>query len=661
MQCTECIYWDIANVNAEGFARCSNLNVSIRGSACCPGWRDEEMSDEDYDNKLERNSVEVQRMLAEAERKAKQRAAAIRKEKRVASAGSKEIKAVSHRRVKAMPTILHPDKDIKQVELLEHQVVAFNKFKGQNEMALFFEMGCGKTITSLSIMWQKFKEGIIDSLLVIATNEVHRQWYDDILFPDPKVGKVFDDTIAIQCVFGKGGQKELYDFADDKLFHIVITNVDTFSTPKKWEEIVEWALENKTAIIIDEATSIKNVASKRCQRLLYEFNHVVKRGKRITSSVKINEVRCVLTGTPVTNGPIDLWAIMEFVQPDYFHRNYYSFKNYFGMYTRLTITDGAGRPRDISVMLTEKTWKAIKECSSYGEAFVQFGCSEDTYMTIKQQDKFMGPHKHADELRALLEPVSVFAKLVDCADMPAVNYLMRYVEMSQEQQQVYDQIKKEYMTIYDNHLIAAKNKLVAMIKLQQISSGFVTAKAMNIDNDNFMFEGIDTNETTEGIDLLPNEVVWLGKSCPKLDRLMDDIAEVDKPILIITRYSAEAARIYEMCSEAGYNTGLFTGWKIIGGIQEFQDGRIDILVANIAKVARGFNLQRAHVTLFYSNTFSMELRQQSEFRTFRLGQTHPCMYIDYVCSEADEIVLNALKLKKSLLDYIRDKNIIEIM
>ena len=106
---------------------------------------------------------------------------------------------------------------------------------------------------------------------------------------------------------------------------------------------------------------------------------------------------------------------------------------------------------------------------------------------------------------------------------------------------------------------------------------------------------------------------------------------------------------------------LFTGWKTTGSIEKFKAGEFQIMVANTTKIARGFNLQVAHTTIYYSNTFSMELRQQSEFRTFRMGQKYPCTYIDYVSCEVDKTIAEALRLKKGLLEYIRDKNIEEVI
>lgn len=574
-----------------------------------------------------------------------------------------QSKRVRTKRNVAKPVTVYYDSSRPHLEPFAHQVEAFEKFKDADDIALFFEMGCGKSFTTLYIAQEKFKRGEINGLLVIAPNDVHKQWYDELVngVDKDRDGVMWQELIIdfeAQCVGGRGGQKELFPFEFDNSFKFVSVNVDTFSQPHKWEAIVDWANSGNYMIAVDEATSIKNPSSKRSQRILYEFNNVQRRGKAVVSSVKKCPVRAVLTGTPVTNGPMDLWAIIEFVHPNFFNRNYYSFRAHYGMFTTLTVDTPAGA-RDIDVLLTESTWQGIKNCKTYDEARKVFGCTEDTYMTIAHQTKFLGPYKHADELKQLLEPIAMFRKLTDCVDMPSIRYIERRVEMSDAQKAVYKSMKKDLLAQYGQYTATARNKLVVNLRLQQISSGFIMGQKALDDID---FEGFLTaDEGIDSFDVMPNEVVWLGESNPKLDALMRDVAEVDKPLLILTRYSAEAAKIYELCNKAGYRTGLFTGWKVIGGVDAFKKGELDILVANTTKIARGHNLQIAHTTLYYSNTFSMELRQQSEFRTFRMGQKHECLYIDYTAAEVDETINRALAMKKNLLDYIREKSIEDIV
>lgn len=649
--CIFCAHHDNEHPNAEKECPCDLLERHTPALGSCPGWKAVEKTAEE--------KAEVERLLSIGSTPVDSAP------KVVATVSKPAVKA--KRRKSVEPVLVRFDVARPVLEPFAHQIDAFEKFKDMNDIALFFEMGCGKSFTTLHIAEYKFKQGKIKGLLVVAPNDVHRQWFDELVNGidkdhDGVMWQELSIDFEAQCVGGRGGQKELYPFETEDLFKFVSVNVDTFSQPHKWEDIVEWANSNNYMIAIDEATSIKNPDSKRAQRLIYEFNNVTKRGKKVIASTKKHPVRAILTGTPVTNGPMDLWAMMEFVHPNYFNRNYYSFRAYYGMFTKLTVETSYGSSRDVDVLLTEKTWEGIHSCESYDEAHCLFGCSEDTYMTIKHQDKFVGPYKHADELKRLLAPVAVFRKLTDCVDMPAVNYIERRVGMSDAQLAVYNSMKKDLLAQYDSYTATASNKLVVNLRLQQISSGFIMGKKAFEDGswDLDVF-GIEDVAALDNKDLAPDEVVWLGDSNPKLDALMRDVAECDKPLLILTRYSAEAAKIYELCEKAGYKTGLYTGWKVVGGVDEFKAGNLDILVANSTKIARGHNLQIAHTTLFYSNTFSMEIRQQAEFRTFRIGQKHPCLYIDYTAASVDETINNALRMKKNLLEYIRGTNLEEVV
>lgn len=556
------------------------------------------------------------------------------------------------------------DSDRPDLQLFEHQEVAVNRYKDSDCIALFFEMGCGKSLTTLRIAQEKFKQGKIKGMLVIAPNDVHKQWYDDLVFGvdihgDGVRWQELQIDFEAQCVGGRGGASCLVPFESVDTFKFVSVNVDTFSRSTSWKDITEWANSDNYMIVVDEATVIKNISSNRSQRIIYGFNDVTRKGRTIIKSVKKHPVRVVLTGTPITNGAMDLWSIMEFVQPNFFNRNIYSFKEYYCMCTRITVSSGGGIPRNVDVLLTEKTWQGIHNCSSYEHAFVAFGCSEDTYLTVKSQNAFLGPFKHADDLVQKLSPVATFVKLVDCVDMPKTMYVTRNVGMSPAQLKAYTSMKERLLATCNDYVVTAGNKLTMLTRLQQISSGFIVGKKSNdlgIDIAS-IYDGIDTDEQ----DLLPDEIIWLDKTNPRLDALMRDVAESDKPTLILTRYTAEAAKIYELCNDAGYKTGLFTGWKVIGGIEAFKEGKLDVLVANSAKVSRGFNLQVAHVTLFYSNTFSMEIRQQAEFRTFRLGQKQPCLYIDYLSSNVDKVIFDALRMKKYLLEYVRTTSVEQLL
>lgn len=653
--CKECDNWTAQNTDAES-SLCKKLKVNTFSGGTCPLCINSSMTLEDIMKRDEEAEQRKQEILSRANKPT---------EKVELKSKTIHITPVKIKRTgKAFMCKCDFNPSGPTITLYKHQKEAFDRYKDADVIPLFFEMGCGKTATTLKIAEYKYLNHMIEGLLVVAPNGVHYQWWKDLVEyytnPDNRDAKQWlNCSFIAQCVGGVQGQSALIPIEEpdaSRYFHFISVNVDTFSTPHKWEDIVLWANLHNYMIAIDEATVIKNPSSKRSERLLYEFNNVQKRGKTILSSIKKFPTRAVLTGTPATNGPMDLWAIMEFVQPNFFGRNYFSFKMYYGMFTKLTV-DAGGVPRTINVLLTEKTWQAIKNCEDYITAASLFGVSEETYMTIMHQNKFLGPYKHADELKQKLNTVATFCKLVDCVDMPATNYMVRQVPMSKEQQEAYDSMKKDLLVNYNDYTMTAANKMVMIMRLSQISSGFINAKkSMDLENVSDLWD----ENTLDNMDIIPEEVVWLGKSNPKLDQLMDDIAECDKPLLVITRYSAEAAKIYDMLKDK-YRTCMITGWKNVGTIDEFKEGKYDIMVANNTKIHRGYNLQIAHTTLFYGNTFNLEIRQQTEFRTFRIGQKHPCTYIDYTCSQADDTIMNSLQIKQGLLNYLRDKNVEDLI
>jgi hypothetical protein len=535
-----------------------------------------------------------------------------------------------------------------------HQREAAERYAESSEIALFFEMGCGKSATILAIVAAQFRRQKLDALLIIAPNDVHRQWAIE------QIPQWLDVPYEIQCLFGRGGAKEAYPF-DDKpgVLPIVCVNIDTFSTPSKWMDIVGWANSRKTFIILDEATVIKNISAKRTQRILYEFNDVEYNKKQIVSSKIKSAGRAILTGTPVTNGPMDLWAMMEFLRPNYFRRNWYSFQNHFGMFTKLDVNG-----RAINIPLNEDTWEAIKGISSYGEAHAIFGCSEDTFNTIHAQDAYEGPYKHAEELKQALAPVAMFKQLKECAELPAQIYNQRLLKMSPEQQACYDSMCAELLAEYRGHTATALNKMTAIIRLQQISSGFIYDKDFDATLDETGNDAIITRlfGLAEDEDITPDDrVQWIGTSNPKLDALYRDIDESAKPVIVVTRFSAEAARIFGDLSSQ-MRCCLMTGWKRVGSVEDFKDNKYHVMVANGSVLKFGFNLQNSHSIMFYSNTFSLETRLQTEGRIFRLGQTQPCLYTDYLNTDSvDEKIVSALKLKRNLLDFIRSADIEEII
>jgi len=359
---------------------------------------------------------------------------------------------------------LQPANSIDHEKLFKHQQEDFWRYKDEFEDGIFLEQGCGKSAIILRVAAWLYLHKQIDSLLVVAPNDVHRQWAIEQIpvWLPPEVPR------ELQLFGGRGGSRETYPFRFDNSLHIVSVNIDTFSTPHKWEDIAMWVKCTKCFVVLDEATCIKNVSAKRTQRMLYEFNDVVRRRTTILSSKVRTVGRAILTGTPATNGVTDFWSLMEFLRPNYFGRNWYSFRQRYAMLA--TIDTPYGRTQ---ILLTPELWEGIKGCDTYDKAYMLFGCSADTYETVQMQSEYKGAYKHEEELRELIKPVSVFRLLKDCTDMPEQVYHKKSVTMSDEQERAYRSMEAELLAMYGGATTTAANKLSAIIRLSHRSGGLV--------------------------------------------------------------------------------------------------------------------------------------------------------------------------------------------
>lgn len=520
----------------------------------------------------------------------------------------------------------------------KHQEVALERYRHASAIPLFFDPGTGKTRTALLIAEAKYQAGDIDAVLVIAPNGVHKQWAVEEI---PKWLSHVNTTVQWRK------NKKLF-FIEGAL-NIVCTNIEQFSTKTRYLDYVQWATAHKTMIILDEATRIKNPKAIRTQRLLYEFNNVVKRGKTILKSEPKTVARAILTGTPVTNGPFDVWSMFEFLQPGYFGINWYGFQNKYGMFHAIQVNG-----RVLRILINEDAWTAIHGCSTFEMANALYGVTLSTYDTIRSQDHYEGPFRNVDQLRDKMLEIAMFVKIEDCIDMPERTYNRKLLDMSAEQARVYKELETYFITTYKDEKVEAKSKLTAYIRLQQIASGFVSSEQL---------------PESEVEDPPPNKITWFDET-PKIDQLLVDVEETvgstDNPtgqVIIVCHFSAEADMIFNVLSREGYNCCLQTGWKKVGSLEGFKQGKYPILVANIRVISMGFNLQeRCHHMIFYSNTFSLEDRIQVEARIYRSGQRNTCIYLDYVMKDTiDMKVYAALKQKKQLSDYIRDTSVQDML
>ena len=197
----------------------------------------------------------------------------------------------------------------------DHQLQALKKSWAQKNYALFMEMGTGKSKVLVDNIAMLYDNGAIRAALIVAPKGVYKNW-DQIEFPVHLPDHVEHTKVLWEANITKKKQVELDTLFDGKEeLKILIMNVEAFSTSKGLDFAHSFLniFLGRALIGIDESTTIKSPTAKRT--------------KNILTIGELAKYRRILTGSPVTKSPLDLYSQCEFLDPWLLgHNSYYSFR-----------------------------------------------------------------------------------------------------------------------------------------------------------------------------------------------------------------------------------------------------------------------------------------------------------------------------------------------
>ena len=329
-----------------------------------------------------------------------------------------------------------------------HQMTALEKSWNKKVFALFMEMGTGKTKVAIDNMAMLYDNGKINGALIIAPKGVYKNWYSQEI-PDHLPTHIQPITVLWKSLINKTQQKEL-----DKLFqtghdfHILVMNVEAFSTKKGVDFAARFLNCHNTFMVIDESTTIKNPGAKRT--------------KNIVGLGKYAKYRRILTGSPVTKSPLDLYKQCEFLD-EYLldHSSYYTFRTRYAVMRKANFN---GRSVEIVV-----------------------------------------GYKNLGELSEKLKPFSYRVLKDDCLDLPKKTFMKRVITLSAEQDKVYQQMKKMALAQLNGKMVTTASALTQLMRLHQITCGHFTA-------DDGSIQTIKNNRLSELTDLLDEvegkAIIW---------------------------------------------------------------------------------------------------------------------------------------------------------
>jgi len=457
----------------------------------------------------------------------------------------------------------------------KHQMTALEKSWNKQNFAYFMEMGTGKTKVLIDNMSMLYDKGKVDGALIIAPKGVIKTWYEQEL-PAHLPNHIENVTVLWQANITKGQQEKLESlFETETALHILIMNVEALSTDKGVKFAAKFLNSHKVIMAIDESTTIKTPTAKRT--------------KNIIDLGKSAKYKRIMTGSPVTKNPLDLYSQCEFLDPyllDF--TSYYAFRNRYAEMKTMHL-----RGRSIQVV----------------DEFKNLGELSDTVKTFSE--------------RILKE---------DCLDLPPKNFTKRHIILTNEQRKAYDQMKKAAMAVLNGKVTTTMTVLTQLMRLHQITCGHFTADdgSVQLIENNRIKELMNVLEETEG-----KTIIWANYQ-RDITNIIQNIIKVYGPGSVVDYYGLTPQE------ERQDNIKKFQN-----------DDNCRFIVGTTQTGGYGITLTQANTVIYYSNGYDLEKRLQSEDRAHRIGQTKSVTYVDLIAEDTvDEKIVKALRDKINIASEV---------
>lgn len=492
-----------------------------------------------------------------------------------------------------------------------HQRSALAWCAGRDYYALLMEQGTGKTPVVINDAARRWGAGQIDGLLAFAPNGVHANWTLREI-PQHMPDWVQLTSAAWYSSPNRSETSALEDLflpAASRTLRVLTMNWEALTTQDGLEMARRFLNSCARPMVPgDESQRVKNPKAERTKALMKLRQHAV--------------VRCIMSGTAVVQSPWDIYSQFGYLDSSILRtESYTAFK---AEYAEL-LPPGHGLLRHI----VQRT-----------------GGRYSPQIVARDPVTGLPKWRNLDKLDALIAPHSFRVLKKDCLDLPEKVYTQRFFRMTAKQSKIYEQLRDDLRLQLANDEIAPVARIAAITKLSQVVSGY------------FLVPGTDLVQP-----------IMKPEDNPKLDALMeevDDAIERGEQIIIWARFHVE---IKDIMRELGrrrtvdrapvppipaveYHGGI-AGRARQEAIDAFQSGRARVFVGQQAAGGIGITLTAARNVIYYSNTWSLEDRLQSEDRAHRIGQRHEVRYVDLIAqSTVDERMVSALRSKTDLAKIV---------
>ncbi len=466
---------------------------------------------------------------------------------------------------------------------LNHQAEEFDISRRLARRGLFWEMGTGKSKVMIDTMADLFLDGLIDVVVIMAKKGEYSNW-KYVELPEHMPPIVEYDCQIYRSAMRAAEKQAIRDMIQPThKLRIICVNVESmaFDGGKVARAIAKTAKKGYMAIL-DESTCCKTVKAAR-------YKHV----KDIFDRAKY---RRILTGTPITRSPLDLWGQCQLLGPGTLgHTSFFSFKGDYAI--------------------------------------------EETVYLGKKNFKQVTGYRNLKRLNGQIKTFASIKERAECVDLPDKIYQKVAVPLTDRQAEMYETMRDEAIAQFlDGEIIEATNALGVITRLDQIACG-------QLRKEDGTFEIIDNNRVPalmERIDISGKKgIIWCNYR-----GLLQHIHQE-----IVREYGPELVGRY---------FGGVPDAEREDYIKRFQDPDDPLrwIVANQQSMGYGRTLTRGKENYYVSNGYNLEHRLQSEDRTMRIGQDEAVSYTDFFTpATTNERVLYLLRAKRNLASEVLGTNI----
>lgn len=462
-----------------------------------------------------------------------------------------------------------------RVRPFSHQKKAFAIGITLPNVALLMEMGTGKTLTSIAIAGHRWKYDGLRRVLVVAPLSVvpvwPREFAEYAAFPvdcRPLKGTSAEKAAALAAFPPPG----------DALQVAVVNYESTWRIEADLKRWLQGAGRGGSMIIADESQRIKSPGAAQ-SKAMHRLGAVAS-------------YRLILTGTPVTNSPVDFFSQYKFLQPDIFGTSFTAFK-----------------ARYCDMMAFEGQNGAFKKIIGY---------------------------RNLNELVRKAHSIAFRVTKAEALDLPEETIQPRFVELDPRTMRLYNELRREAIAELENGIVTAQNVLTKLLRLSQLTGGFLTdetGRTHSIGDEKMRaFE-----ETLDDLLDAGKKVVVFARFIPEIRTICTALEKRGIQYRYITGEVDQSAR-----------------GEAVQAFQT--DPEVRVFVAQIQTAGLGITLTAADTAIFYSMDFSLANYDQAKARIHRVGQRNTVTHIHLIAAgTVDEKIFEALREKKNLADLVVDR------